>query len=131
MDIKDVKFDENGLIPAIVQDKDSGEVLMLAYMNEDALNKTMETNETGFYSRCRKELWHNGPMCGNTKSVGIIPLDCDQYALLISVSPAAPACHTGEVSCFHHALTGNIAIKRAVVHTIIDTIDDRRQHPTD
>lgn len=131
MDIKDVKFDENGLIPAIVQDKDSGEVLMLAYMNEDALNKTMETNETWFYSRSRQELWHKGATSGNTQQVENIQLDCDQDALLITVSPAGPACHTGEVSCFHHALKGNIAKKRAVVHTIIDTIEDRRKNPTD
>src|SRR5699024_11910190 len=74
MDIKDVKFDENGLIPAIVQDKDSGEVLMLAYMNENALNKTMETNETWFYSRSRQELWHKGATSGNTQQVENIQL---------------------------------------------------------
>src|SRR5699024_2246597 len=80
---------------------------------------------TWFYSRSRQELWHKGATSGNTQQVENIQLDCDQDALLITVSPAGPACHTGEVSCFHHALKGNIAKKRAVVHTIIDTIEDR------
>src|SRR5699024_417359 len=131
MDIKDVKCDENGLIPAIVQGKDSGEVLMLAYMNEDALNKTRETNETWFYSRSRQELWHKGATSGNPQHVENIQLDCDQDALLITVSTAEPARPTGDVPCFHHALKGNIAKKRALVHTIIDTIEHRRKNPTD
>lgn len=95
-----VKFDEKGLVPAIVQDADTKEVLTLAYMNEESLQKTIETGETWFYSRSRQELWHKGATSGNTQTVASINYDCDQDALLVQVYPKGPACHTGAVSCF-------------------------------
>ncbi|AIM16177.1 MULTISPECIES: bifunctional phosphoribosyl-AMP cyclohydrolase/phosphoribosyl-ATP diphosphatase HisIE [Neobacillus] len=99
--IKDtVRFDEKGLVPAIIQDAETMKVLTLAYMNEESLEKTLETGETWFYSRSRQELWHKGATSGNTQSVVSIKYDCDQDALLIQVKPKGPACHTGAVSCF-------------------------------
>ena len=97
---EDVKFDRNGLVPAIVQDANSREVLMLAYMNRESLRRTLETSETWFWSRSRTELWHKGATSGNTQRVADIKLDCDGDALLVSVVPAGPACHTGASSCF-------------------------------
>jgi phosphoribosyl-ATP pyrophosphohydrolase/phosphoribosyl-AMP cyclohydrolase len=89
------------LTPAIVQDADSGEVLTLAYMNEESLQKTRETGETWFWSRSRNELWHKGATSGNTQKVVSITPDCDADALLISVIPNGPACHNGRTSCFN------------------------------
>ena len=90
-----VKFNEQGLIPAVVQDAQTKEVLTVAYMNEESLKKTIETNETWFYSRSRNELWHKGATSGNTQQVVSIKVDCDQDALVIEVIPAGPACHNG------------------------------------
>ena len=95
-----VRFDEKGLVPAIIQDAGTKEVLTLAYMNEESLAKTIETGETWFYSRSRQELWHKGATSGNTQTVVSINYDCDQDALLVLVYPKGPACHTGAVSCF-------------------------------
>jgi phosphoribosyl-AMP cyclohydrolase / phosphoribosyl-ATP pyrophosphohydrolase len=95
-----VKFDEKGLIPAIVQDANTKEVLTLAYMNEESLAKTLETKETWFWSRSRQELWHKGATSGNTQTVVEMKLDCDQDALVVLVYPKGPACHTGSISCF-------------------------------
>jgi phosphoribosyl-ATP pyrophosphohydrolase/phosphoribosyl-AMP cyclohydrolase len=95
-----VKFDEKGLVPAIIQDSVSKEVLTLAYMNGESLAKTLETGETWFFSRSRQELWHKGETSGNTQTVVSIDYDCDQDALLVQVNPNGPACHTGAVSCF-------------------------------
>ena len=97
-----IKFDINGLIPAIVQDVDSKEVLMLAYMNEESFSQTLETGQTHFWSRSRRELWHKGATSGNTQDVIDIKLDCDGDTLLVLVKPAGPACHTGEYTCFHN-----------------------------
>ena len=104
--MKDVqlKFDSNGLIPAIVQDAASKKVLTLAYMNEESLQKTIETGETWFYSRSRQELWHKGATSGNTQSVQSIAFDCDQDALVVLVNPKGPACHNGTMSCFTETL---------------------------
>lgn len=96
----EIHFDERGLIPAIIQDTSTGEVLMLAYMNREALERTLATGETHFWSRSRKELWHKGATSGNVQYVTSIMLDCDQDTLLIKVHPAGPACHTGAISCF-------------------------------
>jgi phosphoribosyl-AMP cyclohydrolase / phosphoribosyl-ATP pyrophosphohydrolase len=96
-----VKFDERGLVPAIIQDADTGDVLTLAYMNEESLRRTRETGETWFWSRSRNELWHKGATSGNTQSVVSVAVDCDQDAVLVSVRPHGPACHKGERSCFH------------------------------
>jgi phosphoribosyl-ATP pyrophosphohydrolase/phosphoribosyl-AMP cyclohydrolase len=95
-----VRFDEHGLVPAIIQDAQTGEVLMLAFMNQESLTKTSETGETWFWSRSRKQLWHKGETSGNTQRVVSIALDCDSDALLLRVTPNGPACHTGEQSCF-------------------------------
>jgi len=100
----DLKWDERGLIPAVVQDAETGQVLMLAYMNAESLRLTLETGETWFWSRSRGELWHKGATSGNTQHVVEIRYDCDGDTLLVRVAPAGPACHTGEVSCFYRAL---------------------------
>ena len=101
-EIENLKFDERGLIPAIVQDAATKEVLMLAYMNAESLRRTVETNETWFWSRSRKELWHKGATSGNTQRVIDIRSDCDGDTLLIRVEPAGPACHTGARTCFQN-----------------------------
>ncbi len=98
--LNDLRFDSNGLIPAIVRDTHSGAVLTLAYMNEASLQKTIETGETWFWSRSRNELWHKGATSGNTQRVVDIAPDCDRDALVITVEPRGPACHTGAESCF-------------------------------
>ncbi|KGR90767.1 phosphoribosyl-ATP pyrophosphatase [Ureibacillus massiliensis 4400831 = CIP 108448 = CCUG 49529] len=95
-----LKFDEKGLITAVVQDAQSKEVLTVAYMNEESLQKTIETGETWFYSRSRQELWHKGATSGNIQKVVSIKADCDQDALVVEVIPAGPACHNGTTSCF-------------------------------
>ncbi|MDQ1000867.1 phosphoribosyl-ATP pyrophosphohydrolase/phosphoribosyl-AMP cyclohydrolase [Neobacillus niacini] len=95
-----IRFNEKGLVPAIVQDVETKEVLTLAYMNQESLTKTLETGETWFYSRSRQELWHKGATSGNTQSVVSVKYDCDQDAVLVLVEPKGPACHTGAVSCF-------------------------------
>lgn len=102
-----VRFDDRGLVAAIVTQFDTGEVLMLAWMNADALAHTLERGETVFFSRSRNELWHKGATSGNVQRVVDIQLDCDGDALLVRVDQGAGvACHTGERSCFHRALTG-------------------------
>jgi phosphoribosyl-ATP pyrophosphohydrolase/phosphoribosyl-AMP cyclohydrolase len=95
------KFDERGLVPCVIQDWRSGEVLTLAYMNEEALRLTRETGELHLFSRSRNELWHKGATSGNTQRVRALRLDCDGDALLALVEPNGPACHTGERTCFH------------------------------
>ena len=99
-DLSEIKFDEQGLIPAIVQDARTREVLTLAYMNKESLARTIKTKETWFWSRSRKELWHKGETSGNTQRVVSLSLDCDLDAIVVLVDPAGPACHTGAVSCF-------------------------------
>jgi phosphoribosyl-ATP pyrophosphohydrolase/phosphoribosyl-AMP cyclohydrolase len=100
----EIRFDDRGLVPAIVQDAASGEVLTLAYMNADSLQLTLQTGETWFWSRSRQELWHKGAISGNTQQVVEIHCDCDCDAILVKVIPAGPACHTGKRSCFFQAL---------------------------
>ena len=102
--VTNLRFGENGLIPVIVQDADSGQVLTLAYMNRESLQLTIATGETWFWSRSRRELWHKGGTSGNVQRVVEISHDCDADALLVAVNPAGPACHTGETSCFHRVL---------------------------
>lgn len=106
MNSKNLTFDEKGYIPAIVQDAVSKEVLTLAYMNEESLQKTIETKETWFYSRSRQELWHKGETSGNIQKVEDIRYDCDADSLVVLVHPAGPACHTGSYSCFTSSLLG-------------------------
>jgi phosphoribosyl-AMP cyclohydrolase/phosphoribosyl-ATP pyrophosphohydrolase/phosphoribosyl-AMP cyclohydrolase len=99
-----IKFDERGLAPAVVQDAESGEVLMMAWMNEKALQRTLETGQAHFWSRSRQKLWHKGATSGNFMEVHEIWVDCDGDTLLLRVDPAGPACHTGERSCFYRRL---------------------------
>jgi len=98
--IPPLKWNAAGLIPAIVQDADSGQVLMLAWMNEESLRRTIASGETWFWSRSRQKLWHKGATSGNIQSVSDIFYDCDGDTLLLKVNPAGPACHTGKQSCF-------------------------------
>jgi len=102
--LENLKFDASGLIPAVVQDADTNQVLMLAYMNAESFQLTLETKETHFWSRSRQELWHKGATSGNTQQVIEVKVDCDADTLLIRVHPAGPACHTGEQTCFYRII---------------------------
>ncbi len=104
-----VDFDKGkGLVPVVIQDDDTNEVLMLAYMNAEALEHTLESRQVWFYSRSRKELWHKGETSGNFLNVRRIIIDCDEDSLLMRVRPEGPACHTGERSCFHRDFDGRL-----------------------
>jgi phosphoribosyl-ATP pyrophosphohydrolase/phosphoribosyl-AMP cyclohydrolase len=103
--IESLKWDDNGLIPAIIQDAYNGKVLMLAYMNRESLAQTLRTGQTVFWSRSRQELWHKGATSGNIQTIVEIFVDCDADAILIKVNPAGPACHTGELTCFFRSLS--------------------------
>jgi len=105
-DAAKVRFDERGLVPCVMQDARSGEVLTLAYMNEESLLRTLETREIHLYSRSRRETWHKGASSGNYQRLRQIRYDCDGDALVALVDPAGPACHTGERSCFYRDLEG-------------------------
>lgn len=100
----DINWDERGLAPAVVQAAGSGEVLMVAWMNVEALRLTRETGQAWFWSRSRAELWHKGATSGNTMQVEAILVDCDADSLLLRVLAAGPACHTGQRSCFYRRL---------------------------
>jgi phosphoribosyl-ATP pyrophosphohydrolase/phosphoribosyl-AMP cyclohydrolase len=102
--IDDIKYDDRGLVPAIVQEHDTGKVLMLAYMNRESLAKTLETGRTWFYSRSRQELWPKGETSGHVQNVKRIYYDCDADTLLVQVEQVGVACHTGEFSCFYREL---------------------------
>ncbi|MBR5140406.1 MAG: bifunctional phosphoribosyl-AMP cyclohydrolase/phosphoribosyl-ATP diphosphatase HisIE [Clostridia bacterium] len=109
MDIRELKYNEKGLIPAIVTDARTGKVLMLAYMNEESLNITLKEERTCFFSRSRNELWRKGETSGNVQEVVSVATDCDKDTLLISVVPAGPACHTGNETCFFESIVENSA----------------------
>ena len=102
--LSEIKYDANGLVPVVVQDAETNEVLMLAYMNRESLSLTLEKGETVFWSRSRSELWHKGATSGNIQKVVEIRVDCDADTLLILIQPAGPACHTGERSCFYRVV---------------------------
>ncbi|RLL42077.1 bifunctional phosphoribosyl-AMP cyclohydrolase/phosphoribosyl-ATP diphosphatase HisIE [Oceanobacillus piezotolerans] len=133
MDIKldKLKFDENGLIPAIVQDANTGKVLTLAYMNETSLQKTIETKETWFFSRSRQELWNKGETSGNKQEVERITYDCDGDALLVQVNPLGPACHTGEETCFYNELYTKEVPAHDIIPQVVAKIKERRENPVD
>jgi phosphoribosyl-ATP pyrophosphohydrolase/phosphoribosyl-AMP cyclohydrolase len=99
--VTEIEFDSDGLVPCVMQDARTGEVLTLAYMNDEALRLTRETGEIHFWSRSRNELWHKGATSGNTMKLRALRVDCDNDAIVALVDPAGPACHTGERSCFH------------------------------
>ena len=111
--IDELKWDSSGLIPAVVQDAGTGEVLTVAYVSRESLVRTRELGETVFYSRSRRCLWHKGETSGNTQRVAAIGVDCDADAIVIRVHPKGPACHTGARSCFFEELEGFPALSEA------------------
>ena len=102
--LRDIKYDANGLVPAIVQDVFTKDVLMMAWMNAESLRLTLEKGETVFWSRSRQEIWHKGATSGNVQKVVEVRVDCDADTLLVLVEPAGPACHTGERTCFYREI---------------------------
>lgn len=102
----DIKYNEAGLVPCIVQDVNTKEVLMMAWMNEESLRQSQQIGETVFWSRSRQEIWHKGATSGNVQKIVELRYDCDVDTLLALVEPAGPACHTGERSCFYRVLQG-------------------------
>ncbi|MGP7819402.1 bifunctional phosphoribosyl-AMP cyclohydrolase/phosphoribosyl-ATP diphosphatase HisIE [Niallia sp. 01092] len=134
MNIEDLAFDEKGLIPAIVQDVNTKEVLTLAYMNKESLLKSLDSGETWFYSRSRQELWHKGVTSGNTQKIVEMKFDCDKDALVVFVSPAGPACHNGTTSCFtesiyQNKLTSDFEVSNyQILHNLEQVIKEREQN---
>src|SRR6184192_2005164 len=126
----EIAFDERGLVPVVVQDWSTGEVLTLAYANEEALARTRDTGELHLWSRSRNELWHKGATSGNTQKVRALRLDCDGDAVLALVEPNGPACHTGERTCFHNGELEPPAPHEALP-VLERTIADRRANPTE
>ena len=123
-----LKFNENGLIPAVVQHAQTKEVLTVAYMNQQSYEKTLETGETWFYSRSRQELWHKGATSGHTQKIVSIKADCDQDALVIEVLPNGPACHNGTASCFTETLyEENRPGSVGILPQLVDVIREREQ----
>ncbi len=131
LDVKELKFDKDGLIPAIVVDAVSKKVLTLAYMNEESLKITMEKKLTCFYSRSRKELWLKGETSGNYQHVVSITADCDNDALTVVVEPEGPACHTGEESCFYNKVWENDELKEFSLEALVKLIEGRKIEKTE
>jgi len=127
IDIKELKFDEKGLIPAIVADAVTKKVLTLAYMNEESLKISMEKELTCFFSRSRQELWLKGETSGNYQHIVSITADCDKDALLVLVEPDGPACHTGETSCFHNPLFQSEERKEFSYEDLMKLLEGRRK----
>jgi phosphoribosyl-ATP pyrophosphohydrolase/phosphoribosyl-AMP cyclohydrolase len=125
IDPDEIHFDASGLVPCVVQDWRSGEVLTLAYMNREALERTASSGETWFWSRSRDELWHKGATSGNVQAVKALRYDCDADALLALVEPTGPACHTGERTCFHNGDTAASAPHEALP-ALERTVAERR-----
>jgi phosphoribosyl-ATP pyrophosphohydrolase/phosphoribosyl-AMP cyclohydrolase len=123
----EIAFDDAGLVPCVAQDWATGEVLTLAYMNEEALARTLATGEIHFWSRSRGELWHKGATSGNVQRVRSIRYDCDADALLALVEPAGPACHTGERSCFHRSIGDGTVAAHEALPTLARTLAARRR----
>ena len=124
---EDVRFDERGLVPAVVQDARTRRVLTLAYMNEESLRRTLAEGETWFWSRSRSELWHKGATSGNTQRVVDLKLDCDGDAILVLVEPRGPACHTGARSCFGGGVEGGDGDFGAVLEKLYSVVEGRRR----
>ncbi|GGD07983.1 bifunctional phosphoribosyl-AMP cyclohydrolase/phosphoribosyl-ATP diphosphatase HisIE [Pontibacillus salipaludis] len=122
MNVEAIQFDEKGLVPAIIQDARSKEVLTLAYMNEEAVKKSVESGETHLYSRSRQELWHKGATSGNTQSIQSMKYDCDQDAVLLQVIPQGPACHKGDYSCFSETVYGKEIESKSNRYEILDDL---------
>lgn len=126
---KDLKFDRNGLIPAVVQDYYSGDVLMVAYMNKESLTVTLEEKTTCFWSRSRKELWRKGEISGNRQQVVSVAADCDADTLLIKVIKDGPACHTGRESCFFEEIYADESKSEFSLAGLYDLLKGRKEHP--
>lgn len=125
-----IQYDQQGLVPAIVQDYLDGTVLMMAWMNQESLQKTLDTGETWFWSRSRSELWHKGATSGHLQRVQSVRYDCDSDALLITVEQIGDiACHTGERSCFHQVADSTKAPPADTLSQVFEVICDRRDHP--
>jgi len=125
----EIRFDERGLVPVVIQDWASGEVLTLAYANSEAIDRTRETGELHLWSRSRDELWHKGATSGNVQKVRALRMDCDGDAVLALVEPAGPACHTGERSCFHNGETDVRAPHEALPDLERTLVDRQRERP--
>ncbi|HHY82753.1 MAG TPA: bifunctional phosphoribosyl-AMP cyclohydrolase/phosphoribosyl-ATP diphosphatase HisIE [Clostridiales bacterium] len=140
-----LRFDENGLIPAVIQDAESGEVLMLGYMNREALEKSLQTGKTHFWSRSRQKLWMKGETSGHIQTIEEVYFDCDKDALLFKVKQAVAACHTGHYSCFHSKINDEYDIIKidepvfepenvygntvSILKELYNVVADRRLHP--
>jgi len=129
VDDTQINYDERGLVPCVVQDYRSGEVLTVAYMNAEALARTRQTEQMHFWSRSRSELWHKGATSGNVQHLKAIRYDCDADALLALVEPDGPACHTGERTCFHRGDSQADSAPFAVLPTLERTIAERAEQP--
>lgn len=129
--LSQLSWPADGLIPAIVQDDQTKEVLMLAYMNEEALLKTIETKETWFYSRSHQALWNKGETSGHKQKVIQLSYDCDGDSLLILVEPQGPACHTGKTSCFYNPIITDNGGNRPVIEQLIKCIQERVEQPVE
>lgn len=133
MDMSKIKFDEKGLVPAIAQDAKTGRVLMLAYMNAESLQMTLDSGYATYFSRSRQQLWRKGETSGHTQRVLEMRYDCDGDALLLTVEQEGPACHTGEISCFHNPIltadADDLPPTADVVQQVYDVICDRKEHP--
>ncbi len=127
MKLEKVKFDENGLIPVITQEFNTKEVLILSYMNEDALEKTINENILYYYSRCRKQLWRKGETSGNIQELVSLSYDCDGDALLAKVYQRGPACHTGARTCFHNSIIRS-DLTSNVLESLFNKITDRKNN---
>ncbi len=130
--IEKLKFDANGLIPAVAQDVKSGDVVMLAYMNKESLTETIKTGYATYFSRSRQQLWKKGETSGNVQRVREILYDCDGDALLLKIDQTGVACHTGEYRCFHNSLTGKDESAPASSHVLeelFEVIEDRKANP--
>jgi phosphoribosyl-ATP pyrophosphohydrolase/phosphoribosyl-AMP cyclohydrolase len=126
-----IAFDANGLVPCVTQDWSTGEVLTLAYMNADAIERTLETGEMHFWSRSREELWHKGETSGNVQRLRALRFDCDADALLALVDPTGPACHTGERTCFHRALGADGVATHEALPALARTLAERKRDMPD
>jgi phosphoribosyl-ATP pyrophosphohydrolase/phosphoribosyl-AMP cyclohydrolase len=122
-----VAFDRDGLVPCIVQDWKTGEVLTLAYMNREALQRTLESRQTHFWSRSRNELWHKGETSGNVQELRSLRYDCDADALLVLVEPAGPACHTGERTCFYRTVGEPVTATHEALAALSRTLAQRAE----
>ncbi len=126
----EIKYDDRGLVPAIAQDVGTGEVLMLAYMNKESLQLTLETGYVHYYSRSRQEIWKKGETSGNLQEVKGLYVDCDGDAILVKVNQKGVACHTGSYSCFHHELQSE-EMPKDTVNELYKVIMDRKMHPVE